>query len=161
MRENVKTIRFRASQEINFTHDLRYMLDFTIHLATTKGMLRRYLRLSVAEANDALRWFIENAPRLEDSSPHRIEMIANQRKNNQDGWLAACKNWIVPDNQIPAEQKSLRLPPVPVFRVTTTRGFPERQARWNAMSTEEKKEFLDRKVGRVVPVADSAEPCGS
>ena len=60
-----------------------------------------------------------HAPRLEDISPRWIEMIANQRKNNPDGWLAACKNWIVPDNRIPAEQKSLRLPPVPALRETT------------------------------------------
>ncbi len=62
VRENIKTICSLASQEINFTQDLQHMLDFTIHLATTKGMLRRYLHLSVAEANDALRWFIESVP---------------------------------------------------------------------------------------------------
>jgi len=112
--EHIQAIRDRLMAEINFTSDRNHILDYVLYLATFGNFLhyqtpaRKAMPLAVQ--NDAIRFFVENAPRLKSISVRQLEKIAVCRSEHPNKW----REMLVSELSSVADQ-TIVIPPVPVL----------------------------------------------
>jgi len=91
MKADLEALLERASGDISISRDPSHLLDFTLHVACEGGMLRGAAnRLTCEQANDSVKWFLDNIHRVKTISPRRLERIAQARRDFPDRWTELC-----------------------------------------------------------------------